>query len=78
MPVDKDRLRAHLIGRAQRHGRMDSEFARFVGGGRDYASLIAAAAHHHGLALQTRIEQLLHGYEERIHVQVEDGFQDRS
>jgi hypothetical protein len=30
MAVDKDGVRAHFIGGAQRHGRMHAEFARFV------------------------------------------------
>ena len=75
MAVDEDGVRAQLVGRAQGHGRMHAELARLVGGGRDHAALVALAADHYGFALQRGIEQLLHGYEERIHVEVEDRFQ---
>ena len=51
MPVDEDRLRTHLGSGAQRHGGVDSEFAGGIGGGGDYAALIALPADHHWLCL---------------------------
>src|SRR5579863_2424386 len=74
MAVYEDGMRAKLGRRAQRHGRMNSKFTRFVGGSRDYAPLVALASHHHGFAFEGRIEQLFHRDEERVHVYVEDGF----
>ena len=73
MSVDKDRLRTHLGRRAQRHGGMDSEFAGFIGGRGDHAALVALPTDHDGLALQRGIEELLHGDEEGVHIDVEDG-----
>ena len=72
MTLDKDRVRAELIRRPERQRGMDAELAGFVGRRRHHAALIALAADYHGLALERGIEQLFHGYEERIHIQVED------
>ena len=63
-----------MLGRgAQRHGGMDSEFARFVGGRGDDAALVALPADDDRLAFQRRVEEFFHGDEEGVHVDVEDG-----
>ena len=73
MAVDEDGLRAELVGGAQRHGGMHAEFARGVGCGGDDAALVGPAADDHGLAFERGIEELFHGHEERVHVDVEVG-----
>src|SRR5258706_1089647 len=78
MPFHEDRVGTMLIGCAQRHGRVDAELARLVRRRRNHAALVALPTDDHGLALQTRIEELLHGHEERVHVEVKDRSQDRS
>jgi len=52
---------------------MDSELARFVGGGGDYAALVALAADYDCLAFKRGVEEFFHGYEEGVHIDVEDG-----
>ena len=71
--VDENGLRAKLVRRAQRQGRVDAELARRVGCRRDHAALVGPAAHHHRLALERRIEQFFHGDKEGVHIQVEVG-----
>ena len=75
MSVEKDRLRTQLGGRAQRHRRVHPELARRVRGGGHHAPLIRLPAHHHRLALQRRVVQLLDGDEESVHIDMEDGGQ---
>ena len=69
--VDEDGLRAQLVGGAQGHGGVDAELAGGVGGGGDDAALVGAASDDHGLAFERGIEELFHGHEEGVHVDVE-------
>src|SRR5258708_15126358 len=73
MSAHENGLRAKLGSRAQRHGRVHAELARRVRRGRNHSTLVALAADHDGLALQRWIKQLLHGNEERVHIDAEDG-----
>jgi hypothetical protein len=73
MAVDENRLRAEFGRGTQGHGGMDSELAGGIGGGGDYAALVALSADYDGLAFQGGIEELFHGDEEGVHVDVEDG-----
>ncbi|HET6179787.1 MAG TPA: hypothetical protein VFE61_22890 [Candidatus Sulfotelmatobacter sp.] len=73
MSVDEDGMRAHLSRGTQRHGGVNSELARFVGGGGDNTTLVALAANDDGLAFQRRVEELFDRDEEGVHVDVEDG-----
>ena len=74
MSVDKDGLRTKLRRRAQRHGRVHSEFARLIRRCGDHAAFVALSAHHNCFAFQRGIKQLFHRDEEGVHVDVEDGF----
>src|ERR1700677_610983 len=56
---------------------MHSEFARFVRCRRNYAPLVALPSDDYGFALQRGIEQLFHRDEERVHIDVKDGFAGR-
>src|SRR6266436_1245573 len=78
MAVHENGVRTELVSRAQRHGGMDAKSSRLVGCRRNNAALIALAADHDGFSSQSRIEQLLHRHEERVHVEVEDSLQCRS
>jgi hypothetical protein len=51
---------------------MDAEFSRGVGGRGNHAAFVGTAPHHHGLAFEGRIEKLLDGDEEGVHVEVEE------
>ncbi len=53
---------------------MHAELARRIRRGRDHAALIGTAPHDDRLALQRGIEQLFHGYEERVHINVKITF----
>src|SRR4029079_7606257 len=72
MAVDEDCLGAQLIGGAQRHGRMHSEFSGGVGCSGDDSTLVGAAPDDHRLALERRIEQLFDRDEEGVHVEMEE------
>ena len=71
--VEEDGVRAEAAGGAQRHGGVDTEFARFVAGGGDYAALVGAAADYYGFAAEIGTVEELDGDEEGVHVDVEDG-----
>ncbi len=73
MPFDEDRVRAKLVSGAQRQRGMNAELTGFVGCRGNHTALVALPADHHRFALERRVEELFHGYEERIHVDVEDG-----
>ena len=73
MSVDEDGLRTEFVGSAQRHGGVDAELARRVGGGGDHAALMRLSADDDGLALERGIEELFDGDEEGVHVDVEVG-----
>ncbi len=70
MAVDKDRLRAKFVGGAQRHRRMNAEFASRVAGRRNHAALVGLSADHDGLAFERWIVQLFDGDEEGVHVEM--------
>ena len=72
MPIHEDRLRAQLVGGAQRHGGMHTELARFIRRSCHYAAFVGPPADHDRLAAQRWIKQLLYRYEERVHINVED------
>src|SRR4029077_2285511 len=72
VPVKVNAVWAELRGCAQRHGGVHSEFASSIGGGSDHAPLILRATNDYRLAFERRIEQLFHGDEEGVHVEVED------
>ena len=74
MPVDEDGLRAEFGRGAQRHGRMHAELARRVGSRRYHPALVATPADHDRLAFECWIEQLFHGHEEGVHVDMEESF----
>ena len=61
------------VGGAERHGGVNSEFARGVGRGRDDAALIGLSTDDHGFAFERGIEELFDGDEEGVHVDVEVG-----
>ena len=71
MAIDEDRLRAQLVRGAQRHRRMHAELPRRIGRRRDHPALVRPSADHDRLAFQRRVEQLFHGHEERVHVDME-------
>ena len=71
--VDEDGLRAQLVRGAQRHGGVDAELPRRVGGSGDDAALVGTPADDHGLVLERGIVELFHRDEERVHIDVEDG-----
>lgn len=71
--VEKNGVRAELAGGAQRHGRMNAEFASFVAGGSDYAALILLATDDNGKAAEVGTLEEFDGDEECIHVDVKDG-----
>src|SRR6266568_4416539 len=73
MAVHKDGVWTHLGGSAQRHGGMDAELTRFIGGRGNYAALVPLSAHDNGFALQRGIRKLFHGHEKCVHVDVEYG-----
>ena len=75
--IHEDGVRTELGRRAQRHGRMHAEFARFVGCSGDNTTLVALASDDHGFAFERGIEQLFHRDEERVHVDVKDGLAGR-
>jgi hypothetical protein len=73
MAIHKNRLRTEFRRGAQRHGRVHAKLARRVGGCRDHAALVALPAHYYRLAFQRWVKQFLHGDEEGVHIDVEDG-----
>src|SRR2546423_12716846 len=73
MAVDKNCVGTLLGGGAQRHGRMNSELARFVRRRGDHPTLVALSAYNHRLTFQTGIEKFFHGDEECVHVDMENG-----
>ena len=66
-----------LGGRPQRHGGMDSELAGFIGGCGNYPALVALPANDDCFAFKRWIKELLHGDEEGVHIDVEDGTGER-
>ena len=72
MAIEVDGVRAEAAGGAQRHGGVDAEFARFVAGGGDYATLIGLAADDDGFAAELGALEQFDGDEEGVHVDVED------
>src|SRR5579885_1718603 len=70
MSVDKNSLRAKSGSGAQRHGGMDSELARGIRCGGDYAAIGLSSANNNRFALERRIIELFHGDEEGVHVDV--------
>jgi hypothetical protein len=51
---------------------MNPELAGFVGCCGNHAALVALSANDHGFPLELGIEQLFHGDEEGVHIDVED------
>src|ERR1039457_3801086 len=72
MALDENGLRATLMRRAQRHGRVDAELARGVRGRRNHAALVRPPTYHHRFTLERRVVQLFHRYEEGFHIDVEE------
>src|SRR5688572_6742791 len=71
VPVGKKYpVRAKLIGLKPRHRRTNAELSRFIRRRRNHAPTLAAADDDR-LVFQARIERLLHGRIECIHVDVE-------
>ena len=62
-----------LRGGAQRHRRMHAEFPGLIGRRGDDAALVALPANDDSFAFQRGIEELFHGDEEGVHIDVEDG-----
>ncbi len=56
---------------------MHSELAGLIGGGGNDAALIALPANYNCFAFQRGIEQFFHGHEEGVHIDVEDGAEER-
>ena len=69
---EKNRMRAQLSRRAQRHGRMNAKAAGLITGRRDDAAGIGGAADDDRLAAKFGPLQQLDGDEERIHVHVQN------
>jgi hypothetical protein len=74
MSVNKDRLRTKLGRRPQRHSGVHTKFARLIGSRRHYPTLVPLPANHYCFPLQRWIKQLFHRHEERVHVDVKNGF----
>src|SRR5256885_7502131 len=72
MAVEEDGMRTKLPGGAERHGGMNSVFARFVTGGGDDAALVGTSADDNGFAAQIGAVEKLDGDEEGVHVHVEN------
>ena len=67
---DEDAVRAEPARLETRHGGPDPVLTGFVGRGGNHPAA-GAAAHHHRLAFQGRIEDALHGHVEGVHVDVQ-------
>src|ERR1039458_6745929 len=72
MALDENGLRATLMRRAQRHGRVDAELARGLRCRRHHAAFVRPPTYHHRFTLQRRVVQLFHRYEEGVHIDVEE------
>src|ERR1700674_2698072 len=71
MALDEDGLWANFVRGSQRHGRVHAELARRIRCRRHHAALVRTASHHHRLAFERGIKQLLDRDEEGIHVEME-------
>ncbi len=65
-------------GGAQRHGRVDAEFAGFVARGRNDTALIRPAPHNDGLATQIGAGEEFNRDEKGIHVHVQNRGMERN
>src|SRR5439155_10425114 len=72
MAVEKNGVRAEFPGGSQRHGGMNSVFARFVTGGGNDASLVGTSADDNRFAAEVGAIKKLDGDEECVHVHVEN------
>src|ERR1051326_3687174 len=72
MAIDENGLRAELGRGAQRHGGVHAKLAGRVRCCGDHAALVALAAHHDGFSLERGVEELFHGDEKGVHIDVED------
>src|SRR5438105_8577093 len=72
MAVEEDGMRTKLSGGAQRHGGMNSVFARFVTGRGNYTALVGTSADDNRYAGQVGSIKKLDGDEEGVHVRVEN------
>ena len=72
--VHENGVRTKLGGGTQGHSRMHTKLASFIRCGSHNSPLVALSSNDDSLAFERRIEQLFHGDEESIHVDVEDGF----
>src|ERR1035441_10861822 len=73
MAIDEGCMWTHLGRCAQRHGGMDAEFSRFIGSGGNDSALVPLPTDDDWLAFQGWIEEVFHGDEEGVHVDVGDG-----
>src|SRR5437016_5404598 len=72
MSVEIDAVRTKFGRGPQRHCRMHTKLSRGVGSCGDYSPLIFCSPYNYRFSFERRIEQLLDGDEERVHVQMED------
>ena len=72
LAAQENRVRAELLRRANRHGRMHAELARLIARRRHHAAAVRVGAHDDGLPLERRILKLLHRNEEGVHVDVQN------
>ena len=70
--AQENRLGAKALGGADGHGGMDAVLARFVACRRHHAAPVRIGAHHHWLALERRVFELLHGNKKGVHVDVKN------
>jgi len=71
--VEEDSVGTEASRGAKGHCGVDAEFAGFVAGGGDDATLIGTAADDYGFAAEVGAVEELDGDEEGVHVHVEDG-----
>ncbi len=73
MAIEENRVRAETPGGAKRHGGVNPEFASFVAGRRDYASLVGPAADNDRLATKVGAIEEFDGNKKGVHIHMEDG-----
>jgi hypothetical protein len=53
---------------------MHAELASLVGCGSDHSTFVALTSDDDGLVFESGVEQLFHGHEEGVHIDVKDSF----
>src|SRR6266566_9958252 len=72
MAIEINSVRAKAPSRAQRHGGMHSELARFIASSGYHAALVRSAADDDRFATQLRPLEQFDGHKERVHVDMQD------